>query len=172
MAPQMATGVPPPAAPSRKAPKAKPIRMAWMRASPDRPGHGAADDVELSGLDRDVVQQHGVEDGPADRQQSERGPIDERHQGHARRHAVDDDGDEDGGERGGGPGLGRQPAPRHQQPEQHHDRQRREQGGPHRGPGDGVFQRVEVLLIGPKHEATLGGASQSGRTVRYAMKAR
>ena len=37
MAPQMATGVPPPAAPSRKAPKAKPIRMAWMRASPDSP---------------------------------------------------------------------------------------------------------------------------------------
>ena len=37
MAPQMATGVPPPAAPSRKAPKAKPISMAWMRASPDSP---------------------------------------------------------------------------------------------------------------------------------------
>ncbi len=37
IAPQMATGVPPPAAPSRKAPNEKPIRTAWMRASPDRP---------------------------------------------------------------------------------------------------------------------------------------
>jgi hypothetical protein len=37
MAPQMATGVPPPAAPSRNAPNAKPMRMAWMRASPEIP---------------------------------------------------------------------------------------------------------------------------------------
>ena len=36
IAPQMATGVPPPAAPSRNAPKEKPISTAWMRASPDR----------------------------------------------------------------------------------------------------------------------------------------
>ena len=86
MAPQMATGVPPPAAPSRNAPKAKPIRMAWTRASPDRPAIDAADDVELPGLDGDVVQQHGVEDGPADRQQAEGRAVDEapgRHVGAA-----------------------------------------------------------------------------------------
>src|SRR5436190_176069 len=33
MALQMATGLPAPAAPSRNAPKQKPMRMAWMRAS-------------------------------------------------------------------------------------------------------------------------------------------
>jgi len=37
IAPQMATGVPPPAAPSKNAPNENPIRTAWMRASPDRP---------------------------------------------------------------------------------------------------------------------------------------
>src|SRR5260370_35671472 len=37
MAPQMATGLPPPAAPSRNAPNAKPLRTAWMRASPESP---------------------------------------------------------------------------------------------------------------------------------------
>ena len=92
-----------------------------------QPGHRAAHDGELAGLDRDVVQQHGVEDGPADRQQAEGGAADEGHAGHVHRHAVDDDGDDDGGEGAGRPGLGRQPAPRHQQPEQHQHGQGRQQ---------------------------------------------
>ncbi len=37
IAPQIATGVPPPAAPSTKAPNAKPIKIAWILASADRP---------------------------------------------------------------------------------------------------------------------------------------
>ncbi len=35
MAAEMATGVPKPAAPSRKAPKQKAMRIAWMRRSPE-----------------------------------------------------------------------------------------------------------------------------------------
>src|SRR6202011_2435065 len=81
-APQMATGVPPPAAPSRNAPKAKPMRIAWMRA--------AADNRELAGLDRDVVEQHRVKDRPADRQQAEQGAMHECHARHAERHAKDE----------------------------------------------------------------------------------
>ena len=73
-------------------------------------GHGAAHHVEVAGLHRDVVEQHGVEDGPADGQQPEAGAVDEGHRRLVPVHAVDADGDDVGADGGGAGGLRRQPA--------------------------------------------------------------
>ena len=101
----------------------------------------------MAGLNRDVVQEHRVEDCPADRQQSEQSAVDERHGRHAQRHAEDEPGDKDGAERGGRAGLGRQPAARYEQPEQRHDGQ-----GSEKRREEAIVQRIEVLLVnGPEH---------------------
>ena len=106
MAPQMATGVPPPAAPSRKAPKREADQDRLNARVGRQARRRAADDREQPRFDRHVVNQHGVEDRPADRQEAERGPVEQRGRGHAERHAVDNPGDQQGGEAPASPALG------------------------------------------------------------------
>src|SRR5438093_2159187 len=57
------------------------------------PRHRSADNVEVPRLYRNVVEQHRVEDRPADGQQAERSTISKAHRRHLRRHPVDDPGD-------------------------------------------------------------------------------
>jgi hypothetical protein len=132
-----------------------------MRAS-RQAGHGAADDVEFPRLDRDVVQQHGAEDGPADRHQAVGGAVEEGHAGLLPRHVIDHDGDEEGDQGGGGGGFGHQPAAQHQEVEKYEHRQGGQQGGPQRRPEDQAGQRVEALRVdvGPaRHRRSLGDQS-------------
>ena len=107
----------------------------------DRP----ANDIELAGLDGDVVQEHGVEDGPADRQQTEACPVDEAPASHADWHAADKDRDENCHECRRRPRLGSQPAPRNEKPEKHEHRKPGEDGRQNCRARDLASQRIEVL---------------------------
>ena len=149
----MATGVPPPAAPFEERPEGEGDEDGLDAGVARQAGDRAADDVELAGLHGDVVQQHGVEDRPADGQQAEARAVDERHARPARTHAEGGDGHDQGDRGGRRPGAGGQPAARHEQVEEHEDGQRGEEGrDDDRAERERVGERVESLLVQrPEH---------------------
>ena len=71
MAPVMATGAPPPPAPSSSAPKAKAISSTCRRRSPEMSADRPLDDFELARFHRDVVDEDCGDDNPGDTEPSE-----------------------------------------------------------------------------------------------------
>ena len=86
-----ATGVPKPAAPSKKAPKQKAMNRSCRRRSSEMSRIAALQDVELALLVGELVEEDDVEDDPADRHQPEAGAVDGGHARHACRHAEGED---------------------------------------------------------------------------------
>ena len=86
--PGTATGVPKPAAPSRKAPKPKAMMMAWIRKSGVRRSNGILDDGEFAGRHRHVVEHDGPEHDPGNREKPECRAVCRRTQRKRNRHAI------------------------------------------------------------------------------------
>jgi hypothetical protein len=143
----IATGAPKPAAPSRKAPNEADHQHLQALVFGDRQDRGA-DDVELAGLDRDLVEEHRADDDPGDRPQA----VDEAEAGRgqrlAQRHAVEQQrhAKRDGhGDRAGQPALHAQ----HGQGKEERDRQQRDQAGQPQVAG-GVVQVLPGLHEGSR----------------------
>ena len=83
----MATGAPKPAIPSTSAPNPNATSSASRRRSVVRRDERPADHIEVAAGHRQVVEEDGAEDHPADRPQAERHAVRERGQGQRRRHA-------------------------------------------------------------------------------------
>ncbi len=105
MAPQMATGVPLPAAPFEKGAEREADEDGLNAGVAGQPGHGSADNVELARLDRHVIDQHRIEDGPANGQEAEGGFVEKGRACRKRRHSENKNRDGQGGKRGGDGGL-------------------------------------------------------------------
>ncbi len=161
MAPQMATG-----GAFQEGAKRKTDQDCLDARVAGNPGHRAADDRELAGLDRQVVDQHRAENGPTDGQQPVADAVNEGHAGHFQWHFEDQPGNEHGAQRPGSAGLRCQPASFHQQVEQNQDRHRGEEGGNDLAvgklrakAGDGI--QVLGISDGPRHgeSSSLAGGS-------------
>ena len=89
MAPVTATGAPPPPAPSSSAPNAKAISSTCRRRSARYPADGLLDDLELSGLHRNVVNENRRHQDPGDSQPAVHQAIGHGARGHVHRHMED-----------------------------------------------------------------------------------
>jgi len=95
IAPQIATGVPNPAAPSMKAPKGEADEEELDPPVRGEVGDAVLHHLELPGADGDVVDEDRVEHDPADGHESEGRPVERRGDRHRPRHLVDEEGDEE-----------------------------------------------------------------------------
>ncbi len=82
------------------------------------------DDVELAGIDRQVIEKDGVEDDPADRQETIRRAVDGGGGRGRKRHAVHERGNGERGQQAGERGIVRAPLENPERREQQDDRQR------------------------------------------------
>ena len=87
------------------APNENATSSAWIRRSRRQAPDRRLDDLELAGLDREVVEEDRVENDPADRQQAVGGAVERRRRRGPERHAVDEDRH---GQRGDQPGERRE----------------------------------------------------------------
>ena len=81
---EMATGVPNPAAPSRKRAEAEGDQQGLHPLVGRNGRHRPLDNLELAGANRQVVEKDRVQDDPADGQQSEASAVSRRRQGRRR----------------------------------------------------------------------------------------
>lgn len=151
MAAVTATGVPKPAAPSKKAPKQKAMSSSCRRRVLCDAGQAVLEDLEQPPLLRQAVKKDDVEDDPADGEQPV-GRAEKSHgPGFARRHAKGQDGDEERrgqAEQGGQVRLNPEEGER---AEQDDDGESGEQSG-----RDPTAQRVVGLTPGHRSGLSLG----------------
>ena len=102
------------------------------------------DDLKLSRLDREHVQEHRGQHDPADRKQAEAGAVTGRRDRRLPRHAEDADRHGERRNEAGRRRLRRRPTQQTQRTQQHHDRRRRQQRRENLGAG-------RVVLLGPGH---------------------